>query len=225
MAMRVLLLVLALLLGSCTTTHTPITITEEEAHEALLEVLHLASQGMDTTALTSLPLSVLLGEERAHLADRTDVPLMEQRLATWQAEVSGAYRFAARALAGEFAPLLEHLTIPNAQQVVQNNKISATSIFKAQASAELASKAEALLRPALDESQAVWRTLSGRYEIWRRSRILLAGAALPPLPDDLFDHLLALFIDGFLASLEKEEMLLRTTPVVKGSGSILEVFQ
>ncbi len=223
--MRILLLLLALLLGSCSTTQAPAPITEEEAHHALVEVLRLAASGMDSAALTSLPLSSLLTEEQLHLLELDDIPLLPQRLEAWRGEVLEAYRSTARALADELDGLFASLTIEDARQVVQSKSLSATSILKAQMAEEIRANAGALLRPALEASRGMWRTISERHAIWRRSRMLLKQEVPPPLADDPFEQLLTIFIDGFLAALEREEMLLRTTPVVKGSGSILEVFQ
>ena len=73
-AMKLLLLLLALLLASCTTTQNIPSISEAEAQAALVEVVRLSAQNLDTTALTSLPLSALLDRESAHLSEEQAIP-------------------------------------------------------------------------------------------------------------------------------------------------------
>ncbi len=223
--MRILLLLLALLLGGCTTTEKPTTITEEQAHGALVEVLRLARSALDGSALGSLPLSALLTEEQAHILDLDEIPLLRQRLELWGSAVNEAYRSTTRLMGEQLEALLDSLVIEDARQVVLSTRISATSLLKEQKSAEITEAAAALLSLALEESRGIWDTLHERYEIWSRSRALLEKETLPPLTGDPFEQLLTRFVDGYLLELEREEMLLRTTPVVKGSGSILEVFQ
>ena len=223
--MRILLLLLALLLGGCSTTQKPTTISEEEAHGAVVEVLRLAGSGLESSAFLSLPLSALLTEEQLHLLDLDEITLLEQRLQLWRGEVLEAHRNAARLLADQLDPLLDTLVIDDARQLVENKEMSATSILRVQKAEEIAALGAALLSPALEASQGIWELLHERYGIGSRSRVLRGEEGLPPLEENPFERLLTVFVDNFLAALEKEEMLLRTTPVVKGSGSILEVFQ
>ncbi len=223
--MRILLLLLALLLGGCSTTQKTTTISEEEAHAAIVEVLHLSGSALDSSALGSLPFTALLKEEQLHILDLDEIPLLQQRLQLWRSEVLEAYRSTARGMGEELDPLLDTLVIDDARKLVQSKEMSATSILKAQKGEEIKTMAAALLLPALSESQKIWGIVHERYEIWSRSRVLLGEDGLPPLEENPFEQLLTVFVDSFLGALEREEMLLRTTPVVKGSGSILEVFQ
>lgn len=223
-AMKLLLLLLALLLASCTTTQNIPSISEAEAQAALVEVVRLSAQNLDTTALTSLPLSALLDRESAHLSEEQAIPRLPQRLEAWADEVREAFRTTARLLADEVDDLAPRLLLEDGPTMIRT-KTSATSVLRHQFADEITAKGEELLAQALAPSQESWRLIRSRYEVWQHGRLLLGESQGEAVTEDLFDHLLALFTNTILDALEHEELLLRTTPVVKGSGSFLEVFQ
>jgi len=223
--MKLLLLVLALALASCTSLQSPASVDQETAQRALVEVLRLASAGLDADDFASLALTDLLDHQSVHLVELKDIPLFEQRLEVWGKEVIAAFWHSASRFPLHLEPLFEGLTFPEAKAMVDDNTKTATQYFSAQHHEQIVELARLLLVEELAEASSQWSRIAGRYHIVRNSHILLEEHDLGAITDDLFEHLVELFVHQYLSALAEEELQLRTTPVIKGSGSFLEIFQ
>ncbi len=223
--MKLLLLLLALALSSCSSLQSPASIDQETAQEALVEVLRLASAGLDADDFASLELIDLLDQESAHLIELREIPLFERRLQAWGDEVIAAFWHSASRFPPHLEPLFKNLAFPDAKAMVSDNTKVATLYFSDQYHNQIVAIAQMLLGEDLVEASAQWDRIVGRYRIIRNSRLLLEEQDLGAITENLFDHLVDLFVHQYLTALAEEELLLRTTPVIKGSGSFLEVFQ
>lgn len=223
--MRLLLLLLTLLLGGCSTTQTLAPLDQETAEAAVIAVLRLGAENIDAEAFSSLPIEALLDESSAHLPDQTQIPLFSSRLERWHSSVLLAYWQAAGVLTAELDGLLATLDLSDAPAIVSSSDLLATGVLASQHFDTMRSIIAEPLREALTQSTLEWQLLSARYEIVRASEKRALGRILPPVSADLTEHLINTFIEHYLGSLAIEEQLLRTTAVQKGSGSILEVFQ
>lgn len=223
-AMNLVLLLLALLLTSCSTTQTAPSLTEAQAHDALVEVVRLSCQSVDLSPVDRLPLSVLLDSQSVHLLEQHDMPRLQARLSAWGDEVRAALLTTAPHLLAMIETRARVMAVADALAMVRS-KSSATHLLKQQFDTELEREATLLLDEALQHSNTLWQTITHHYEIWRHGLFLSNEAVPAEASKDLSDHIRHIFLDAIFTALEGEEMLLRTTPVVKGSGSLLEVFQ
>jgi len=82
-----------------------------------------------------------------------------------------------------------------------------------------------MLQEALKTSDITWDLILDRYGIWQKSTALWGREELPVVAAEPFEHLYSFFTTTYLDELGTQEERLRTTPVPKGSGSFLEIFQ
>ncbi len=76
----------------------------------------------------------------------------------------------------------------------------------------------------MEASNETWDLILDRYGIWQKGTSLWGEEVLVEVTDDPFEHLSTQFLQTYLEELGRQEEILRTTPVPKGSGSFLELF-
>ena len=222
---RLPFLLLLLLLTGCKTAQGPVAPDTVSSAYALEEVLKLSSQSIDANLFASQDLKSLLPMEATRFSDLAEIPLFLDHLALWQEQVRTAFRqvvVAIPSLVEQTAPLV---TWDDPKQIILSGNRSATETFITQQGTELDEVIRSLLSDSLQNSQDTWALILDRYAIWRRGTMLWGREELEAVDIDPFEHLHALFVSRYLDQLGLQEEQLRTTPVPKGSGSFLEVFQ
>ncbi len=223
--MKLLLILLTLLLGGCSTTQNLAPVDQVTAEIAVKTVLHLSAENIGAEAFSNLSIAELLDETSAHLPEYVEIPLFQSRLARWQRSVVSAYWQMAVVLTAHLDSILETLDLSEAQTIVSSKDRLATTLLGEQHFTTMLALIADSLADELIHSRQEWALITARYEIVRSSEALKNGQTLPMVTTDLTDHLTLRFVECYLAALANEEQLLRTTAVRKGSGSILEVFQ
>ncbi|NLK06891.1 MAG: hypothetical protein GX315_11060 [Spirochaetales bacterium] len=218
-------LLLFLLLTGCSTVQGPTTADAVSASFALEEVLKLSSQSVDANLFATTPLPSLLPPEASEFSMMVQIPLFLDHLTVWQEQVRTAFRqvvVAIPSLVETNAPLI---IWDDPDQIILQGNRSATDTFIRQQGEALDAVVRKLLFEALQQSEITWALILDRYDIWRKGTALWGREELKPVNVQPFAHLHALFVSQYLAQLGLLEEQLRTTPVPKGSGSFLEVFQ
>jgi hypothetical protein len=218
-------LLLFLLLTGCRTVQGPTTADAVSASYALEEVLKLSSHSVDANLFASTALPSLLPPEAGEFSRMVQIPLFLDHLTVWQEQVRTAFRqvvVAIPALVETNAPLV---IWDDPEKIILQGNRSATDTFIRQQGDTLDAVVRKLLSDSLQQSEITWALILDRYDIWRKGTALWGREELKPVDVQPFDHLHALFVSQYLAQLGLLEEQLRTTPVPKGSGSFLEVFQ
>lgn len=219
-----LICIIIVLLMGCTSTSTNERVSAVEAENALREVTKLASQAVDANLFTEMGLQDILPQNAAHFAEMKGIPLFLDHLDRWQTQVQQAFR-----------SVLVQTTIlvtDNSDEVVWENPEAALLQGNQSATKELTKQRGDVIREevlerlndALIASEVTWNVILDRYGIWQKGTSLWGEEELVEVKVDPFDHLSTQFLETYFEELGRQEEILRTTPVPRGSGSFLELF-
>ena len=219
-----LICIIIVLLMGCTTTSRDERVSAVEAENALREVTKLASQAVNANLFTEMGLQDLLPQNAAHFTDMGGIPLFLDHLDRWQTQVQQAFR-----------SVLVQATIlvtDNSNEVVWENPEAALLQGNQSATKELTKQRGDVIREevlerlndALIASEETWNVILDRYGIWQKGTSLWGEEMLVEVKDDPFDHLSTQFLETYFEERGRQEEILRTTPVPRGSGSFLELF-
>ena len=218
------LLALVFLTG-CSTTKQDQTLLATDATYALTEVVKLASQSIDVNLYANTPLTTLLPPQTAHFLQMQEIPLFQDHLSTWSNQVLGAFRQVVVLLPSLVETSVSSVVWQDSEALLKEGNRSATTRLVTEQGTLLAQEVKTMLQDALANSSITWDLILDRYNIWQKGTALWGREALPTVIADPFEHLYSYFATTYLAHLGLEEERLRTTPVPKGSGSFLEIFQ
>ena len=219
-----LICIIIVLLMGCTSTSRDERVSAVEAENALREVTKLASQAVNANLFTEMGLQDLLPQNAAHFTEMEGIPLFLDHLDRWQTQVQQAFR-----------SVLVQTTIlvtDNSDEVVWENPGAALLQGNQSATKELTKQRGDVIREevlerlndALIASEETWNVILDRYGIWQKGTSLWGEEVLVEVKDDPFDHLSTQFLETYFEELGRQEEILRTTPVPRGSGSFLELF-
>jgi len=219
-----LICIIIVLLMGCTSTSRDERVSAVEAENALREVTKLASQAVNANLFTEMGLQDLLPQNAAHFTEMEGIPLFLDHLDRWQTQVQQAFR-----------SVLVQTTIlvtDNSDEVVWENPGAALLQGNQSATKELTKQRGDVIREevlerlndALIASEETWNVILDRYGIWQKGTSLWGEEMLVEVKDDPFDHLSTQFLETYFEELGRQEEILRTTPVPRGSGSFLELF-
>jgi len=216
---------LILILSGCTSTVQNETGGNIQAQEALVEVVNLASQAVDVNLFSNVVLQTLLPNEASSFSEMHDIPLFDDHLSDWQQQVLQAFRTTLVQVPQRISVALSDMQWTDAQNLITEGNTSATDELVKQQGTNLETQIKDLLQTALKESESTWAVLLDRYTIWQAGTQLWGENNLGEISIDPLDHLYTLFIRTYFKELGSQEEQLRTTPVPRGSGSLLEIFQ
>lgn len=222
---RLPFLLLLLLLTGCRTVQGPAAPDAVSSAYALEEVLKLSSQSIDANLFASQDLASFLPLEATHFPELEQIPLFLDHLALWQEQVKTGFRQVVVALPSLVDQTAARVIWDDPNKTILSGNRSATEAFITQHGTELDEEVRSMLSESLQNSQITWALILDRYDIWRKGTALWGREELKPVDIDPFSHLHAFFVSRYLDQLGQQEEQLRTTPVPKGSGSFLEVFQ
>nr|WP_319474573.1 hypothetical protein [uncultured Sphaerochaeta sp.] len=219
-----LICIIIVLLMGCTSTSTHERVSAVEAENALREVTKLASQAVDANLFSEMGLQDLLPQEAAHFTDMGGIPLFLDHLDKWQTQVQQAFR----SVLVQTTILVEEnsseVVWENPEAALQRGNQSATKELTKQRGDVIRKEVLKRLKDALDSSNGTWNVILDRYGIWQKGTSLWGEEVLVEVKDEPFEHLSTQFLETYFEELGRQEEILRTTPVPKGSGSFLELF-
>ncbi len=217
------LLFILMLLSSCSTLPNQKGVSQEEIRTALREVVLTASERVEATLLSQIPLQTMVPPSSTPLLEQQQIPRLPEHLQTWATQVVAAFRGATIAMPKLLRPYIEKLEFPDPQAIMLASDSSATELLEAKYRQDIEQEVRSILEELLAPSMQTWWMLTDRYAIWSRSKALLGEEALPPLGPDPLDHLIGIFLSSYQDGLAREELYLRTTPVFQGAGSFYEI--
>ncbi len=218
------LLLLILLLVGCSSTKQRQEVDATAVEQALISVVKLASQSVDANLFSSMGQRILPAEAIV-LSQRSEIPLFLERLDLYKAEVLQAYRQTILEAPTLVAESLARVVWIESPKILQAGNQSATEELLKQQGPALRESLEAVLRRELASSRQNWDMLLDRYSIWQRGTEAWTLEALTGVTVDPLEHQIEFFLSVYLRQLAFQEQQLRTTPVIRGSGSFLEIFQ
>lgn len=218
-------LLILTVLSACTSTQTGQRVTEEEASTALLEVLRLSAHTVETNLYDQYTLLMLLPPEVQHFPPFSEIPRFLELLYTWETQVKQAFR----AVMLEMPTLIEtassNIVFTDSLTLITSSNSSASETLAAQQGEGLQEHVRTLLQTNLLPSEATWALINDRYNLWAKANGLWGTANLSQVEADPLRYLEQAFITTYQKQLSAAEATLRTTPVPRGAGSSLEIFQ
>lgn len=220
-----LILFICMLFIGCTSTHRDTYVSALEAEHALREVAKLASQSVDVNLFSDLQLEDLLPQDATHFSEMNEIPLFLDHLDRWKDQVQQAFRSVVVQSTILIEENIQAVVWENPQATLLQGDRSATRELTKQQGEALRTQLTQRLRDALQTSDTTWQMILDRYGIWQKGTSLWGEDVLVEVTTDPFEHLSILFMNTYFEELGRQEELLRTTPVPRGSGSFLELFQ
>ena len=190
----------------------------------MIQVVELASQSIDVNFFVPLQ-SSLLPPEAAHFTTMNEIPLFPDRLDFWKSQVLHAFREVIIQAPQIISESLEHVIWTQGSSLLRSSNTSGTDELISQVGDQLRQELLRLVRSEIELSQITWALILDRYSIWQRATSMWGWPPLAEVSIDPSDHLSELFVTTYLRQLGVQEERLRTTPVIRGSGSFLELFQ
>ena len=218
------LLLLALFLVGCASTARTLEPDAIAIEQALISVVELASQGIDANYFFTID-QMLFPPEAAHFSTLTEIPLFLDRLSLYKDQVLQAYRQTILASPALVSKALERVVWDQSMQILRSGNQSGTNELIKQQGEQLQQELEAVLRNELGQSMITWALVLDRYSIWQRATSLWGRQSLEEVDVDPRQYQIDLFLSVYFRQLLLQEEQLRTTPVIRGSGSFLELFQ
>ncbi|MGE4455005.1 MAG: hypothetical protein AB7D92_10775 [Sphaerochaeta sp.] len=220
-----LVMIIVVLLMGCTTTNREEGVSALEAENALREVIVLASQAIDANLFNTVEVEVLLPEEAKHFSTLQEIPLFLDHLESWQEEVLQALRVVLVQTPALLETYMHQVAWEHPQAALIQGDQSASRELRKQQGEAIKEEITVRLQDALKPSNEIWDLLLERYGIWQKGTLLWGERELEEVNTTPLEHLSTLFLETYYEELANQEERLRTTPVPKGSGSLLELFQ
>lgn len=220
-----LLLGLALLFTGCSSVKQDQALRTPDTEYALTEVVKLASQSIDVNLYAETALEILLPPQTAHFLQMQEIPLFHDHLQVWRIQVLSAFRQVVVQLPSLIETSVSTVVWKNGEDLLKAGTRSATTALVTEQGTSLAQQVRSMLQDALQNSSITWNLILDRYSIWQKGTALWGREGLPAVATDPFEHIYSFFVTTYLDELGSQEERLRTTPVPKGSGSFLELFQ
>ncbi len=217
------LLIVLVILSSCSSVPKQKEGDFEEIRTALREVVQTASERIEATMHSQMTLSTLIPPSSSALTDQKQIPRLQEHLSLWEKQVIAGFRGATIAMPGLLKPYIEKMEIEDPLSVMQASDNSSTLLLLDTYQKDIEGEVRSMLAEYLALSTETWEMLTDRYAIWSRAKVLLGEEALPTLGPDPADHLFVTFLSAYLGQLSDEELYLRTTPVFQGTGSFYEI--
>ncbi len=220
-----LFLAFALVATGCSTVKVDQALQAPDSAYALAEVVKLASQSVDVNVYAATDLQALLPPQTSHFLQMQEIPLFQDHLDLWRMQVLTAFRQVLVQLPSLIEQSVDTVVFDNSEELLRSGNRSATTRLTTEQGTLLAEQIRAMLEDALAASSITWTLIVDRYTIWQKGTALWGRDELPVVTSDPFEHIYAYFATTYINELGVQEELLRTTPVPKGSGSFLEIFQ
>ncbi|WP_319756166.1 hypothetical protein [uncultured Sphaerochaeta sp.] len=219
-----LIFIIIVLLMGCTSTSRDERVSAVEAENALREVTKLASQAVDANLFTEMGLQDLLPQNAAHFVEMEGIPLFLDHLDRWQTQVQQAFRSVLVQTTLLVEDSSNDVVWENPEAALVQGNQSATRELTKQRGDVIREEVLERLKDALASSNETWNVILDRYSIWQKGTSLWGEEVLVEVKGNPFDHLSTQFLETYFKELGRQEEILRTTPVPRGSGSFLELF-
>ncbi|MDC7229590.1 MAG: hypothetical protein PQJ48_04730 [Sphaerochaetaceae bacterium] len=219
-----LICIIIVLLMGCTSTSRDERVSAVEAENALREVTKLASQAVNANLFTEMGLQDLLPQNAAHFTEMEGIPLFLDHLDRWQTQVQQAFRSVLVQTTILVTDNSDEVVWENPEAALVQGNQSATRELTRQRGDVIREEVLEQLKDALASSNETWNVLLDRYGIWQKGTSLWGEEVLVEVKGNPFDHLSTQFLETYFEELGRQEEILRTTPVPRGSGSFLELF-
>lgn len=219
-----LICIIIVLLMGCTSTSRDERVSAVEAENALREVTKLASQAVNANLFTEMGLQDLLPQNAAHFTEMEGIPLFLDHLDRWQTQVQQAFRSVLVQTTILVTDNSDEVVWENPEAALVQGNQSATRELTRQRGDVIREEVLEQLKDALASSNETWNVILDRYGIWQKGTSLWGEEVLVEVKDDPFNHLSTQFLETYFEELGRQEEILRTTPVPRGSGSFLELF-
>lgn len=219
-----LILLLCMACLSCATKAEKEAAQTEAEDAALRSVVGASCAQVPVTLFQDFTMEQFVGPDSEKLKAAGDIPLLSGNLELYRDQARDAFRATLLSLHDLVRPYGDKLVFGDTHQVILSSDDSVTILLGKQFGDEIKLQIKDILEKESTEAKTTRDTIMTLYTIWDRGKRLLGEEPLPMVRflDD--DELVSLLYDTYMSNLAKEEIDVRTTPRMQGTGSLYEFF-
>jgi hypothetical protein len=220
-----LLLILLVALSGCSSMRTEdADVVREQRQTALRNALSQATDKVPVTLFATTTTATFLTSSSQPLLTMTEIPLLQHYLGTYRTLCQNAFRATLLSMPDEVKGIAQTMGIPDPKAVIDRRDDSMTELLATTAATPLKEAISKHLETELADAQAMLGRILTMYRIWDTGKQHVGEKALPEVSEPTLQAYTDLFFDRYIASLRTQEIDVRTTPRLVGSGSLYEFF-
>ena len=223
---RTLFFILALLfLCTSCATRSPekVSYTPEEEAEALRSALVQASVQIDPHIFSQIPLEEYLGPRAKAMAEHSEIPLIGDRLEEWKASMAELFTQTVIQSKQAIESYATHLVLDDTESLMRQDD-GMSSLLERQMGLQWQKEIDRTLQPKLTELSRTLSSIATDYEIWARGKQATGSGSYPAITLPTVEDFSRFYLNRLLEELKHQEVDVRTTPRVLGTGSLYEFF-
>lgn len=219
-----LLLILVVLTGCSSVRTEDADAVREQRQTALQNALSQAADKVPATLFSTTSTATFLTTNAQPLLSITEIPLLQQNLDTYRSLCQNAFRATLLSMPDVVKGIVQTMHITDPKAVIDRRDDSMTELLATTYATPLKEAISKHLETELADAQAMLGRILTMYRIWDTGKQHVGEKALPEVSEPTLQAYTDLFFDRYIASLRTQEIDVRTTPRLVGSGSLYEFF-
>jgi hypothetical protein len=198
----------------------------EYEEDALRTVLKEASDKVPATLFSTVTAAQVIGKDvdKFESLEIKKIPLLKSAITTYHEQCVASFRETMISMHDIITEFAEKVTFQDAHATILAGDDSATKALDSEMKDAVKAEIRKHLEANFDEAEATKESIMKSLAIWGRGKVALEEEPLPSITFLSIDELTDLFYSIYMTDLAKEEIDLRTTPRMKGAGSLYEFF-
>jgi len=217
-------LAIMMLVGCASISKEDPAVLRQQQDEALRAALKQASDKVPATLFSETTTDEFLPGGADVLSHQKEVPLMQTNLVTYRTLCQNAFRTTLLEMPDVIERIAEQMEIPDPKALIDKSNDSMSVLLSESYATVLKKEIGLRLEDELTQARTVLDRTMEDYRIWDKGKTKLGRTSLPSVSAPSMQAYTDLFFTTYVASLQTQEIDVRTTPRLEGTGSLYEFF-
>jgi len=217
-------LAIMMLVGCASISKEDPAVLRQQQDEALRAALKQASDKVPATLFSETTTDEFLPGGADVLSHQKEVPLMQTNLVTYRTLCQNAFRTTLLEMPDVIERIAEQMEIPDPKALIDKSDDSMSVLLSESYATVLKKEIGLRLEDELTQARTVLDRTMEDYRIWDKGKTKLGRTSLPSVSAPSMQAYTDLFFTTYVASLQTQEIDVRTTPRLEGTGSLYEFF-
>lgn len=217
-------LAIMMLVGCASISKEDPAVLRQQQDEALRAALKQASDKVPATLFSETTTDEFLPGGADVLSHQKEVPLMQTNLVTYRTLCQNAFRTTLLEMPDVIERIAEQMEIPDPKALIDKSDDSMSVLLSESYATVLKKEIGLRLEDGLTQARTVLDRTMEDYRIWDKGKTKLGRTSLPSVSAPSMQAYTDLFFTAYVASLRTQEIDVRTTPRLEGTGSLYEFF-
>jgi hypothetical protein len=217
-------LAIMMLVGCASISKEDPAVLRQQQDEALRAALKQASDKVPATLFSETTTDEFLPGGADVLSHQKEVPLMQTNLVTYRTLCQNAFRTTLLEMPDVIKRIAEQMEISDPKALIDKSDDSMSVLLSESYATVLKKEIGLRLEDELIQARTVLDRTMEDYRIWDKGKTKLGRTSLPSVSAPSMQAYTDLFFTTYVASLRTQEIDVRTTPRLEGTGSLYEFF-